>query len=107
MKTYTGHGYEVRDAAVANDNSKFASCGGDKQLFYWDVPSGNFIRKFRGHDSTINAVRFGPGDGVLVTGGYDQHIKVWDCKSRSIDAIQSIKACQVRPGSPRPRGRSG
>lgn len=31
IKTYTGHGYEVRDAAVAQDNSKFASCGGDKQ----------------------------------------------------------------------------
>jgi mitogen-activated protein kinase organizer 1 len=26
------------------------------QIFLWDVASGRFIRKLRGHDSTINAV---------------------------------------------------
>ena len=31
VKTYVGHGYDVRDATVSSDNSKFASCGGDKQ----------------------------------------------------------------------------
>jgi mitogen-activated protein kinase organizer 1 len=32
VKKYSGHGYEVRDVCVASDNSKFASCGGDKQV---------------------------------------------------------------------------
>lgn len=32
VKTYVGHGYEVRDAAVTSDNARFASCGGDKQV---------------------------------------------------------------------------
>lgn len=32
VKTYPGHGYEVRDVTVSKDNSKFASCGGDKQV---------------------------------------------------------------------------
>jgi hypothetical protein len=27
-----GHGYEVRDVSVAADNSKLASCGGDRQV---------------------------------------------------------------------------
>ncbi|KAG2494932.1 hypothetical protein HYH03_006867 [Edaphochlamys debaryana] len=94
VKTYTGHGYEVRDAAVTRDNSKFASVGGDKQVFLWDVASGNFIRKLRGHDGTINAVRFAAEDGVLLTAGYDQCVKVWDMKSRSIDPIQVIKGFQ-------------
>ena len=32
---------------------------------------------------------FSPGScDVLVSGGYDQAVKVWDCRSRSIDAIQ-------------------
>jgi WD40 repeat protein len=57
IKSYLGHGYEVRDIAVFKDNSKLASVGGDKQVFLWDVASGQVIRKFRGHDSTINAVR--------------------------------------------------
>lgn len=35
------------------DNSKLCSCGGDRQIFYWDVASGRVIRKFRGHDSEV------------------------------------------------------
>lgn len=35
------------------DNSKLASCGGDRQVFYWDVATGRVIRKFRGHDGEV------------------------------------------------------
>mmetsp|Transcript_19005 Transcript_19005/g.56607 ORF Transcript_19005/g.56607 Transcript_19005/m.56607 type:complete len:327 (-) Transcript_19005:357-1337(-) len=95
VKTYLGHGYDVRDAAICSDNSKFASCGGDKQVFLWDVASGLFVRKFRGHDAVINSVCFGAAsDSVLLTAGYDQCVKMWDCKSRSVDAIQTVKVFQ-------------
>jgi WD40 repeat protein len=33
----------------ANDNGQFASCGRDKAVFLWDVPTGKVIRKFEGH----------------------------------------------------------
>jgi mitogen-activated protein kinase organizer 1 len=36
-----------------SDNAKLSSCGGDRQLFYWDVTTGRIIRKFRGHDSEV------------------------------------------------------
>ena len=36
-------------------------------------------------------VCFGPGEGTLVTGGYDQAVRVWDMRSRSWDAIQTLK----------------
>ena len=35
IKTYVGHGHEVLDVAIADDNSRLASCGGDKLVFYW------------------------------------------------------------------------
>ncbi|KAK9828990.1 hypothetical protein WJX72_003265 [[Myrmecia] bisecta] len=91
IKTYHGHGYDVRDVAVSSDNSKLASCGGDRQLFLWDVASGKVIRKFRGHDGVVNSVCYGPGDETLVSGGYDQAVSVWDCRSRSFDPIQTMK----------------
>lgn len=31
---------------------------------------------------------------VVVSGGYDQTVRVWDCRSRSIDAVQIMKVCQ-------------
>jgi len=34
-------------------------------------------------------------DEVLVTGGYDQAVKVWDCRSRSVDAIQTMRHFKV------------
>ncbi len=104
VKSYLGHGYEVRDVSVSSDNSKFASVGGDKQVrarhlmcptsapaprwargpprstppahptqvFVWDVVSGNFIRKLRGHDSTINAVRAAAGGRAVPLAGPDR-----------------------------------
>ena len=41
----------------------------------------------------IDAVQLcmGPGEETLVTGGYDQAVRVWDMRSRSFDAIQTMK----------------
>ncbi len=36
-------------------------------------------------------VCLGPAEATLVTGGYDQALRVWDMRSRSFDAIQTIK----------------
>ena len=51
LKTYSGHGYEVLDAAGSSDNSRLASCGADKTVIQWDVATGQIIRRFRGHTS--------------------------------------------------------
>lgn len=49
LRTYSGHGYEVLDAAGSFDNSSLCSGGGDKAVVLWDVASGQAVRKFRGH----------------------------------------------------------
>jgi len=41
VKEYVGpHAHEVRDVAVSRDNTRFASCGGDKAAFLGDVSTG-------------------------------------------------------------------
>jgi hypothetical protein len=37
-------------------------------------------------------VKYTADNEVLVTAGYDQHVKLWDCKSRSTEAMQVMKA---------------
>jgi mitogen-activated protein kinase organizer 1 len=46
----SGHGWEVLDVDVMQDNSKIASCGGDKTIFVWDVASAKILKRLRGTD---------------------------------------------------------
>ena len=36
-------------------------------------------------------IAYAASDEVLVTGGYDQAIRLWDCRSRSFEPIQTVK----------------
>ncbi|KAI7162629.1 WD40 repeat-like protein [Hortaea werneckii] len=91
IQTYSAHGYEVLDLAVAEDNSRFVSGGGDKTVFLWDVAAGTTLRRFAGHVGRVNAVAFGGvGDAVVVSGSFDGTVKVWDSRARGERPIMSL-----------------
>ncbi|XP_065833950.1 WD repeat domain-containing protein 83-like [Oscarella lobularis] len=90
IKTYTGHGREVLDAAAARDNARIATCGADKLIRLFDVSTGNVIRTFRGHMERINCLKFNEECTLLISGSYDATVRVWDLKSRSFEPIQVI-----------------
>ncbi|KAF9409198.1 vacuolar sorting protein VPS33/slp1 [Podila epigama] len=75
IKSYEAHGWEVLDLAVSPENGKFASCGGDKTVFLWDVLSGMTIRRFSGHTQRVNAVDFNDEGTVIASGSYDASIR--------------------------------
>lgn len=58
----------ISDIPSAQDNAKFASSGGDKAVFLWDVASGAVTRRLQGHFGKINAVRFSQEAQVLASG---------------------------------------
>lgn len=103
IQTYSAHGYEVLELSVSEDNSRFASVGGDKTVFLWDVATAQTLRRFTGHAARVNAVSFGgEGDSVLVSGSYDGTVKVWDLKARGerpimtfSEAKDSVSSLQV------------
>ncbi|PYH87899.1 WD repeat protein [Aspergillus ellipticus CBS 707.79] len=91
IQKYEAHGYSVLDVAVAADNSRFASVGGDRQVFLWDVEQGGTIRRWSGHNARVETVQFGgEGDSVVVTGSADTTINIWDTKSNSYKPIQTL-----------------
>lgn len=55
-----------------HDNAKFASCGGDRIAYVWDVTSGETIRRFHGHAGRINAVALNADSSVLASGEYGE-----------------------------------
>ncbi|KIV92726.1 hypothetical protein PV10_03997 [Exophiala mesophila] len=89
IQKYAAHGYAVLDIAVARDNQTFASVGGDRSVFLWDVQNNaGTVRRFGsntsgGHTGRITCVAFGgESDSVLVSGSDDRSMRLWDVKSR-------------------------
>lgn len=95
IQSYAAHGYEVLSLAVAADNQRFVSGGGDRAVFLWDVATAVTIRRFggnaHGHTARVNCVSFaGDGDSLVVSGGFDTSVRLWDTKSTSFKPIQVL-----------------
>ncbi|KAJ6130331.1 hypothetical protein N7512_003111 [Penicillium capsulatum] len=91
IQRYEAHGYSVLDVAVTADNARFASVGGDRQVFLWDVEQNGTTRRWSGHNSRVEAVQFaGEGDSVVVSGSADTTINLWDTRSNAHKPIQTL-----------------
>ncbi|KAL1891547.1 hypothetical protein Sste5346_007639 [Sporothrix stenoceras] len=94
IQTYAEHGYEVLSLACATDNARFVSSGGDRTVFLWDVTTAQTLRRFGGSSTgggRVNCVTFaGDGDSLVVSGGFDTVVRVWDTRGTSTKPLQSF-----------------
>ncbi|KAK9426494.1 hypothetical protein SUNI508_00021 [Seiridium unicorne] len=95
IQNYSAHGYEVLSLSISADNARFASAGGDRSLFLWDVATAQTIRRLGGnqqsHTARINSVSFaGDDDTLLVSGSLDTSVRIWDLKSGSFKPVQIL-----------------
>lgn len=90
IKEYTAHNQRILDLCIAKDNASFASCGGDRTVFVWDVTSGQVLRRLTGHEQRVNCVRYGPDCACLVSASYDKSVRCWDLRSRNAAPIQIL-----------------
>ena len=75
-------------------NDRFASCGGDRSVFLWDVSSGECVRRLRGHDSGVNSLSYSGDASMLASGGYDKSVRLWDARAFGRDAVMAM--CDAR-----------
>jgi mitogen-activated protein kinase organizer 1 len=76
---------------ITADNSRFASCGGDKSLFVWDVKQGKVITKIQAHDFKINTIDWNLENSVIASGSDDSTVKFWDLKAVTYRPIQTVR----------------
>lgn len=81
---------ECADIIRAADNVTFASVGGDRACFYWDVSTGRIIRRFQGHLQRLTSVAYNEAGNVIASGSVDKSVRLWDCRSNSRLPIQIL-----------------
>ncbi len=100
------HGTEVNAIALSADAQRVAIADATTvQLL--DIGSGETLRKFLGHQHTVNAVAFSPDQTRLVSASHDRSIRVWDINrrcgalvaARYDGHIESLACCQRPLGS--------
>ncbi|EPQ31770.1 uncharacterized protein PFL1_01102 [Pseudozyma flocculosa PF-1] len=115
IKSYGAHSHEILALSISSDNMQFASGGGDKSVYVWDVASGTILRRFNAHVGKVNVVEFcgvpsnasAGGDSLLSAAGFDGAVRFYDLRSQgswkpilelkqSRDAILSLAATSSR-----------
>lgn len=79
ITTLTHHKKAIRDLVVAPFEFSFMTGAADN-LKKWQCKDGSFLRNFQGHNSIINTLAVNQ-DGVLVSGGDDGTMRMWDYKT--------------------------
>ncbi|RKP11803.1 WD40-repeat-containing domain protein [Piptocephalis cylindrospora] len=80
VRTMEGHGRGV--ACLEFDGRTLITGASDSLIKLWDVRTGGCIRTLEGHESLVRTLAW---DGLdrIVSGSYDQTVKVWDLRGSS------------------------
>lgn len=73
-----GHSDTVFGVSFSPDDKKLASCGADKFVKVFELPSGKFLKAFEGHTHHVLGVGWKADGKILASAGADNVIKVWD-----------------------------
>jgi len=95
------HSGEVWQVRFSHDGTRLASCGGDRHVIVWDVPSFDIVFKLDGHEGGVGNVAWSPDDKMLVSCGRDHFARIYDAKvCRPVTVAQwgpDLTSCADRP----------
>src|SRR3569833_224005 len=72
------HTGEVWQVQFSHDGTRLASCGADRHVIVWDVPSFYVVFKLEVHEGGVGNVAWSPDDKLLVSCGRDRYARIWD-----------------------------
>ena len=76
-ETWTGSEDPIKTVAFSLDG-RFVVSGGERGLLFWDVATGQISDKKNLHISGVEAVDFSPDGKHIISGCYDNTLRLWD-----------------------------
>ncbi|EPQ27483.1 uncharacterized protein PFL1_05021 [Pseudozyma flocculosa PF-1] len=76
LRVFSGH--ERGLACVAFSGNTVISGSNDQTIRAWDAERGTCVGIYEGHEHLVRAVAYDGPRRLIVSGGYDKRIKVWD-----------------------------
>lgn len=74
------HTHWVKLVAFSPDGKLIASASFDGIIKFWSVATGECVKTWQGHQTTVTTITFSPNNHLLASSSYDQTVKVWDLK---------------------------
>jgi WD40 repeat protein len=79
LYTLSGHTHMIRNLIVIN-NEYLASASFDKTIKLWSLSNYEEVSSWAASDIRLSSLAFDPKLNVLVSGGFDNKVRVWDSR---------------------------
>lgn len=94
LSSYTGHSGPVHDISLSLSGN-FLSGGADRSLLYWDAARQCVLRRWGGHNGTVNSVAWaGENESIALSASYDRGVRLWDVRNPEKIPIQTLLEAQ-------------
>jgi len=75
----------------SQDGNKLFTCGCDNNAYMWDMDNPKEQVIIANHDSPINVIKYIPDHHLVLTGGWDRFVSLWDMRT----TIRSCKSLMM------------
>jgi WD40 repeat protein len=81
------HGRDPAPIAFSPDGKLLAAADANRDIYVWELATGDKVRTFRGHQKAVTSIVFSPDGKSLLSGSEDTTMLLWDVSGAGRAAV--------------------